>query len=90
MDDLEIKAVTKSRGRPRKDVQLDSAARQRLTRGKAHSAFLMESDLIKSRQLIKDMSTSNLISLLPKLMAGKWKIAVETVCAELVNRVNTK
>ena len=81
-------AVTKTRGRPKNEVQFNSATRQHVARGKAHSAFLMESNISKSKQLAAEMCTSNLIALLPKLMAKKWRIAVETVCNELVGRVN--
>ena len=86
MEDLVT--VSKKAGRPKNDVQFNSATRQRTARGKAHSAFKMESNIQNSKQIAADMSTSNLIALLPTLMSSKWRIAVETVCYELVKRVN--
>ena len=86
MEDLVT--ATKKAGRPKKEIQFDAATRQRNARGKAHSAFKMESNIQKSKQIAADMSISNLIALLPTLMSSKWRIAVETVCDELVKRVN--
>jgi len=83
-----MEAIKKQRGRPRKEIQFDSATRQRSARAKAHSAFKMESNIQKSKQIAANMSTSNLIALLPTLMSSKWRIAVEIVCEELVKRVN--
>lgn len=85
-----ITVTKKQPGRPKKEIQFDAATRQRTARSKAHSAFLMEGDVKKSREIAAKMSTSNLIALLPTLMASKWRLAVETVCLELVNRVNVK
>lgn len=87
----DLVTVTKKRvGRPKAEFQKDSATRQRTARSKAHSQFLVEPNIQKSIQLAANMSTSNLIALLPKLMALKWRVAVETVCGELVKRVNDK
>ena len=80
--------ATKKVGRPKKEIQFDAATRQRIARAKAHVAFEIESNIPKTKLLAAEMSTSNLISLLPKLMSAKRRIAVETVCDELVKRVN--
>jgi len=64
-----------------------SAERQRRTRGKAHWDFLLEADNEKSKELAKNMSTSNLISLLPRLMSNKHKFGTDIVCSELMKRV---
>lgn len=83
-----ITVTKKQSGRPKKEIQFNSATRQRMARGKAHGAFMTESNMQHSKQIAADMSTSNLISLLPTLMSSKWRVAVETVCDELVKRVN--
>lgn len=64
-----------------------SAERQRRTRGKAHWDFLLEADNEKAKELAKNMSTSNLISLLPRLMSSKHKSGTDIVCGELIRRV---
>ncbi len=74
-------------GRPKSGQPMDSAARQRQARGKAHSA-LMIAYFDDAKLLVSEMSTSNLISALPKLMADKRKMLVPLVCDELVRRVN--
>lgn len=89
MNDL-VTVTKKKVGRPKAEFQNDSAARQRISRSNAHSHFLTEYNVPKSIQLAAEMSTSNLIALLPKLMSLKWRVAVETVCGELTKRVNSK
>lgn len=79
--------IEKKRGRPKSDIKLTSAERQARTRSKAHSA-LMQSEIDVVRSLISEMSTSNLISALPKLMADKRKQLLPLICNELINRIN--
>lgn len=84
---MDEEKTQKKRGRPKADIQWSAAQRQAQARGKAHSA-LMIAYFDDAKQLVSEMSTSNLISVLPKLMANKHKMLVPLVCDELIRRVN--